>query len=171
MPYSLFLSLVTPLEASYVFAAAKEANYLSRFIEARISYINHIPLELLGEFHTLLLCSLVYIGAVGPFAPKHPSIAPNSSPRYCPAIFRSPKPRVNRPSHLTNLYNEMKLPRSNKELDILTSFLLKSPLPALNQQDGKVSGFFDQAFMAVGIISLSVVAASVVGLFWFKKRN
>lgn len=42
-------SFVTPLEASFVFATTTEANYLSRFVDARISCINHIPVELLGK--------------------------------------------------------------------------------------------------------------------------
>ncbi|KPI44044.1 uncharacterized protein AB675_6158 [Cyphellophora attinorum] len=37
------------LQASYIFAAAAEANYLSRFLDARISCINHIATELLGR--------------------------------------------------------------------------------------------------------------------------
>jgi len=38
------------LEASFIFAASAEANYITRFIDARISYINHIPIELLRRF-------------------------------------------------------------------------------------------------------------------------
>jgi hypothetical protein len=33
----------------YIFAASEEAIYVSRFVDSRISYINHVPLELLGE--------------------------------------------------------------------------------------------------------------------------
>lgn len=169
--HSLLFRFVTPLEGSYVFGAAKEANYLSRFIDARISHINHIPLELLGKAYALLLWSLVHIEIVGPYAPQHPSIAPTSSPRYSPAIFRSPKPRISQPSHLTHLYYVMKLSRSSKALDAWTCSILESPLPASNQRDGKVSGFFDQAFMAVGVISLSVVAAGTFGFLWLKRRH
>ncbi|KAJ9641254.1 hypothetical protein H2204_002932 [Knufia peltigerae] len=42
--------LKTPLQASYVFAAPTEANYLSRYTDARISCTNHIPTELLGKY-------------------------------------------------------------------------------------------------------------------------
>jgi hypothetical protein len=45
----LLCSFRTPLQASYIFAAAPEANYLSRFLDARISCINHIATELLGK--------------------------------------------------------------------------------------------------------------------------
>lgn len=38
-----------PLDASYVFASASEANYVSRFLDARITCVGHIPLELLGK--------------------------------------------------------------------------------------------------------------------------
>jgi len=147
--------LVTYLEASFVFAATTEANYLSRFIDARISYINHIPIELL----------------VGPFAPKHPSIPPNPSPRYPTALFRSPKPRTNQPSPLTSIFDEVTQSRSVKALDIWTRSVLVSPLPAVKQADGQATGFFDQAFMAVGAVALTLIGGSGYGLFWFARRH
>ena len=42
-------SKTTPLLATYLFSAPSSAKYLSQFIEARASFANYVPLELLGE--------------------------------------------------------------------------------------------------------------------------
>jgi hypothetical protein len=108
---------------------------------------------------------------VGPFAPKHPTIAPTSSPRYSPALFRSPRPRISQISHLTSVYDEVTHSRSVRLLDVWTRSVLKSPLPAFKQGDGKVTGFFDQAIMAAGAVALSVAGGSVFALLWFTRRH
>jgi acyl-CoA reductase-like NAD-dependent aldehyde dehydrogenase len=42
-------STESTLAASYIFAALPEANYLANFVDAHVSFINHIPTELLGK--------------------------------------------------------------------------------------------------------------------------
>jgi hypothetical protein len=42
----------------YVFAATEEAVYVSRHVDSRISFTNHIPIELLGESSTNELADL-----------------------------------------------------------------------------------------------------------------
>ena len=43
-------SKTTPLLATYLFSAPSSAKYLSQFIDARASFTNYVPLELLGAF-------------------------------------------------------------------------------------------------------------------------
>ena len=38
------------LLALYVFAAPAAANYLTQFVRSKVSFVNHIPANLLGEF-------------------------------------------------------------------------------------------------------------------------
>ncbi|EXJ74260.1 uncharacterized protein A1O5_02556 [Cladophialophora psammophila CBS 110553] len=142
-------SFGTALEANFVFAAPIEANYTARFIDARLSCINHIPAELL----------------VGPFAPKHPTIAPSPSPRYTPTLFRSPRPRLAHPSELTIISQDAIRSRSTKELESWSRAVLQRALPAINQGEGRAVGFFDQAFMTIGIVIVSVVAGSAFAVF------
>ncbi|KIW58072.1 hypothetical protein PV05_02622 [Exophiala xenobiotica] len=139
----------TPLEASYAFAAPTEANYLARFIDARISCVNHIPTELL----------------IGPFAPKHPTIAPSPSPRYPSTLFRSPRPRLAQASNLTEICREIIRSRSTKSLESWARATMEPPLPAIKQADGRATGFFDQALMVIGGTAVSVLAGSAYILF------
>ncbi|KAH8696272.1 Aldehyde/histidinol dehydrogenase [Talaromyces proteolyticus] len=145
----------TPLEASYVFAAVAETNYLSRFIDARISCINHIPCELM----------------VGPFAPEHPTIAPSPSPRYSPALFRLPRPRFSHASQMSILCLKSAISRSTKVLDPWSRPILQTALPAIKQGDGNSVGFFDQAFIMVGITFASVIAGGAFTLYQLSKRH
>ncbi|KAK4935800.1 hypothetical protein LTR10_023207 [Elasticomyces elasticus] len=148
-------SLGTPLEANYIFAAPAEANYPARFIDARISCINHIPAELL----------------VGPFAPKHPAEAPSPSPRYTSALFRTPRPRLSHASELTALTQEAVRSRSTKGLQSWSRAIVESALPAIKQADGRDVGFFDQAFMALSIGIVSVVAGTAFYAFRTLRRR
>ncbi|KIW19375.1 hypothetical protein PV08_03670 [Exophiala spinifera] len=141
--------LQTPLQATYVFAAPTEANYLSRFTDARISCANHIPTELL----------------VGPFAPQHRTVAPSPSPRYLSILFRSPRPRLAQPSNLTSIFQEVTKSRSIKGLESWARSITETPLPAIKQADGRATGFFDQAFMVVGSAAVIVLTGSAYTLF------
>jgi aldehyde dehydrogenase (NAD+) len=38
-----------PLLASYVFATPPAAKYLTQFVRSRVSFVNHIPANLLGK--------------------------------------------------------------------------------------------------------------------------
>ncbi|OQU99475.1 hypothetical protein CLAIMM_05105 [Cladophialophora immunda] len=142
-------SFGTTLEANYVFAAPIEANYVTRFIDARLSCINHIPTELL----------------VGPFAPKHPTIAPSLSPRYPSTLFRCPRPRLAHLSDLTTLSHNAMRSRSTKELASWSRSTIQQTLPTIDQHDGRAIGFFDQAFMTLGIVIFSVVAGGAFVAF------
>ncbi|KAH8799725.1 aldehyde dehydrogenase PutA [Xylogone sp. PMI_703] len=148
-------SFGTPLEASYVFAAATNANYLSRFIDARISCINHIPVELL----------------VGPFAPKHPTIAPSLSPRYPLTIFRSPRPRIENLSHLGKICQDATRLRSTRALESWSKSVVGPPLPSIKQGDGKATGFFDAALIVVGCVILSVTAGATFVVFRLTRKR
>jgi acyl-CoA reductase-like NAD-dependent aldehyde dehydrogenase len=43
-----------PLLASYIFADPPAAKYLNQFIDAHLSLVNHIPVDLLGKYFLLL---------------------------------------------------------------------------------------------------------------------
>jgi hypothetical protein len=69
-------------------------------------------------------------------------------------MFRTPRPRVTHTTAVTDVFQEMIRSRSTKAFDSWTRSVLDNPLPAINQGDGKVMGFFEQ--------SLIVLAAAVV---------
>jgi hypothetical protein len=41
----------------------------------------------------------------------------------------------------------------------------------MKQGDGQATGFFDQAFMAVGAVALTAIGSSIYALFWFVRRH
>lgn len=49
--WRLTYSSSSPLLALHVFAAPAEAKYLAQYIEASVSFVNHIPVPLLGTCH------------------------------------------------------------------------------------------------------------------------
>ncbi|KAI1626437.1 aldehyde dehydrogenase PutA [Exophiala viscosa] len=148
-------SFGTPLEANYSFATPTEANYLARFIDARISCINHIPAELL----------------VGPLAPKHPAEAPSPSPRYSQALFRTPRPRLRHASELTTLTQAAVRSRSTEGLESWSRAIVEPALPAMKQGDGHAVGFFDQAFLALGVSVVSLLAGTAFYAFKMLRRR
>lgn len=40
--------------ALYLFAAPREAKYLSQYISSQASFVNHIPAQLLGKFRAII---------------------------------------------------------------------------------------------------------------------
>ncbi|KAJ9603049.1 hypothetical protein H2200_012344 [Cladophialophora chaetospira] len=136
--------LGTPLDALYIFATPEEASYTSRYIDARVSYINHIPVELL----------------VGPSAPLHPTIPTTATPRYTPEMFRQPQPRIATASDLSkSVLEDSKVPMQQK----LSSWSQAAarPLPPTGQGDGKALGFFDAAFLLFGGTLVSAIGTGV----------
>ncbi|KIW62194.1 hypothetical protein PV04_10392 [Phialophora macrospora] len=138
-----------PLDALYIFATPEEAIYVSRFVDTRISCMNHIPLELL----------------IGPSAPVHPTAPTTATPRYASAMFRRPQPRSATASDLskTILLEDSKASTRASIQDQLSSWSRAAarPLRPTGQGDGKALGFFDAAFLLAGGTVLSVAATSI----------
>ncbi|KEF60635.1 uncharacterized protein A1O9_02196 [Exophiala aquamarina CBS 119918] len=134
------------LAAIFLFAGLPQANYLSRFINADLCTINHIPMELL----------------VGPVAPRHPSLPSTSSPRYASAMFTMPAPQYLPKPHsaqsLTNL-KDQELLRKLRDTAM-------QPLLPIVRKSGHQLNFFGQAiFLGFGMAVTSIIGVSIGGLY------
>jgi hypothetical protein len=83
------------LLAAYHFGENAQCKYLSQFVPSQVSYVNHIPAELLGQYSTLELTK-------------------NARPRLTPNLSRSRLP--NRPPHYLNTLPNRPLHTPNPRL-------------------------------------------------------
>ncbi|KAL6233297.1 hypothetical protein BDW75DRAFT_252112 [Aspergillus navahoensis] len=145
------------LAATYAFADAPSAKYLTQFIDAHISFINHVPVDLL-------------IGPAYPVA-THPTA--DRSTRYNAVAFQVPRPQFVTESARTTLTRTvLDRPSSTEAVRVWKGAL--EPLPPTGQKAGKRIGFFEQGILTgVGITLFSVIGVvGVVGYYsvWFLRR-
>ncbi|KPI35035.1 Fatty aldehyde dehydrogenase [Cyphellophora attinorum] len=130
----------SPLLVNYIFADPATAKYLSQFVQASISIINHIPAEIL----------------IGPVAPAgHPTCI---HPRYTPDMFSVASPViVEQPE--SSIDQTLWPGKSSKKAVELDKWL-QSSIEPVKEPFGPTVGFFEQGLLfGVGVILTSVVVS------------
>ena len=131
-----------PCLAAYHFGSAATGKYLSQFIEAQHTFINHVP-------HNLL---------IGPALPLS-TTASDPRQRYPTTLFSVPRPvYINGPKTGT--------PKASAELIAEAT----TPLKRFKRHPGGGVGFFEQGFLInAGIVVVSTLTCTGTGLFWLWK--
>ncbi|RMY59827.1 hypothetical protein D0863_11814 [Hortaea werneckii] len=139
--------------AAYHFGNPSTGKYLSQFIDAEVSFVNHVPRELL----------------VGPAFPTgHPI---ELQIRYPKELFT-----VHRPAFINSPASNQKiievLGSSNRAASAKLIEAATAPLNVMKRHPGGGVGFFEQGFlMNAGIILTTTVSITGVGLYWLFKHG
>ena len=139
--------------AAYHFGNPATGKYLSQFIDAEVSFVNHVPRELL----------------VGPAFPTgHPI---ELQTRYPRELFT-----VHRPAFIDSSGSEKRirevLVSSNRTASAKLIEAATAPLNVMKRHPGGGVGFFEQGFlMNAGIILTTTVSITGVGLYWLLKHG
>lgn len=147
------------LAATYAFASPAAGKYLVQFIDSHVSFVNHVPWEMLGMYSSpespLRLfkqsnnSSNTFV-PVGPAAPANTPVNPQT--RYTIDLFQVPRPQFAVKTTATKLIEASLLSGtptpefSHAWTEVLT------PLPPTKQKAGKRIGFFEQGIITGGII-------------------
>ena len=154
------------LLALYVFASPPVAKYLTQFVRSTVSFVNHIPANLLGEsLHSYSSWKQVTemitdANLVGPAAPVGYSVSPVG--RYRCEMMENPSPKfVSRVSGEVDL---REVAQKGSEIGKLLHQQSLRPLKPTGQPREGDSNFFQQG-MLVGLIFLvlPVVTGSLIG--------
>ncbi|KAL5340410.1 Aldehyde/histidinol dehydrogenase [Aspergillus crustosus] len=142
----------SPLAATYAFASPDSSKYLTQFIDAQISYINHLPLETL----------------IGPAYPLHH--VPSRTTRYTPAQFQVPRPQFVSETPSTTLLHRVLgggggKPGAQDAIEAWKEAV--APLPEIGIKAGKRIGFFEQGIITGGVITLFSFVATVSTLGYY----
>jgi len=131
------------LLATYSFADPASAKYLTQFINARASFVNHIPTQIL----------------VGPATPMEPMAKPTN--RYPHVMFKLPTPIYCQPPPLSNSLGTVLTSQGKKEIEALNTKAALLPKLA-KRPPGGIPGFFEQAILiALGMFGFPVIAGVV----------
>ncbi|KAI7158523.1 ALDH-like protein [Hortaea werneckii] len=139
--------------AAYHFGNPATGKYLSQFIDAEVSFVNHVPRELF----------------VGPAFPTgHPI---DLQMRYPRELFT-----VHRPNFIDSSGSEKKirevLVSSNRAASAELVEVATAPLNVMKRHPGGGVGFFEQGFlMNAGLILTTTVSITGVGLYWLVKHG
>lgn len=131
--------------AAFHFSDLGSAKYLSQFIDADVTFINHIPRQLL----------------IGPSAPKGHAF--DLQHRYPICLFSERRPVfVQSPSGSKLLATALSSGDNASAKELLQQ--AKQPLKVMKRSEGGGVGFFEQGIMlGVSFTLLSIVAVSAVG--------
>lgn len=137
-----------PYLAAYIFANPASAKYLSQFINASVSFVNHIPGALL----------------VGPTHPVGCSIDPMD--RYPIELFSEARPTFVKPKG-----NELSTAANlGSCINVHAEALLREgmrPMVVKKRHPGGAVGFFEQGFLMSASFLLLGTAAVTVSGFWY----
>ncbi|PYH48926.1 uncharacterized protein BP01DRAFT_420657 [Aspergillus saccharolyticus JOP 1030-1] len=138
------------LAATYAFAAPASAKYLTQFIDSYISWVNHVPTDML----------------IGPAYPTN--LPPSPETRYSALSLQVPRPQVITPTSNAALAQLLLSSQKNSTWNQVWTESL-APLPALGQRAGKKIGFFEQGIITGGVILLFSLTATVstMGFYGF----
>ena len=140
-----------PYLAAYYFSNLASAKYLSQFADARISFVNHVPRELL----------------VGPTFPVERPV--NLAERYPTSLFELPRPILVNSSIQTALLSVALNSPNNTSAQQLWKAAV-SPLAMMKRTQGGAIGFFEQGFLInAGLIVTSTAAISSIGAWYLWK--
>lgn len=142
-----------PCLAAYHFSNPATSKYLTQFIDAAVSFVNHIPRDFL----------------VGPAFPTARPIDP--AKRYPTELFSMPRPAFIRPVLSLAAYESALESRSNATATKLIAEATK-PLPVMKRSEGGGVGFFEQGFFLSAAIALTTTASITgVGIFWLYRHG
>ena len=156
------------LLASYIFAAPTSAKYMSQFIRSQVSFVNQVPLELLGQFfpsrkvkNTEYTDTLI----VGPAAPQSSPI--DRSLRYPIDLLSVPSAQYITPSQSSQFVLEcLRNPNTNAMAKGLREASRKAR-PKNKRSVGGQVGFFEQAiFTGLGMVGTATLLSAVT-VVWF----
>ncbi|CAI7600575.1 unnamed protein product [Penicillium discolor] len=142
-------NMVGNLRGVYIFAHEKSAKYLAQFINADVSFVNHIPMEVL----------------VGPTPPEQ--VALDRSMRYPTTIFSVPRPHYITPTLLSQSVTDILRTKSASTLRS-TLVLQSSELVSPTQRSlGGGVGFFEQGILTgLGLFSIPILAGVSALGYW-----
>lgn len=159
---------LTPIGALYLFAKAREAKYLSQYIESRATYVNHIPAQLSSKITPIFYTHTVHLiiiwdnkkltnnSIVGPMVPKDYST--NLRTRYKREMFELPSPEIvpGPNSHLVSHLLD--------KVDLFDQVAQKSLKPT-GQPESGAWGFFEQGIiLGATVYILPVLGAMLFGV-------
>jgi acyl-CoA reductase-like NAD-dependent aldehyde dehydrogenase len=132
-----------PLSANYVYASPPAAKYITQFVRSEVSFVNHIPADLL-------------IGGAGPNGWQL-----SVHPRYTPEMFSQPSPvLINSTSRSEAVASLVSLSSSRQQKKFEKA--LDATLTPIKEPFGPTIGFFEQGFLFNATLILSSI---VVGTF------
>ncbi|KAH2575035.1 hypothetical protein KXV99_003637 [Aspergillus fumigatus] len=137
-----------PLAATYAFGSASAAKYITQFIDAAVSWINHVPVDML----------------IGPAYPIN--TAPSTETRYTPALFQVPRPQFVTEANTSALVRSI-LDPSDATRSATAWREALAPLPSTGQRPGRRIGFFEQGLITGGVITLATLIATVSTVGWY----
>ncbi|KAJ6127567.1 hypothetical protein N7523_003179 [Penicillium sp. IBT 18751x] len=143
------------LAATYAFAAPASAKYLTQFIDADISWVNHVPSHML----------------LGPALPRN--IPYNPDTRYAISSFQRPRPQLMTPSFKAHTARAIIENTNTTNSDGLWRAAI-APLPSTKQRPGFKIGFFEQGIITGGVLTLASLIAtfSTIGYYtWIYARR
>jgi hypothetical protein len=170
------------LAAVYAFAAPASAKYLTQFIDADISWVNHVPSHMLSTYQKLLfirlssldhfLCETMQIptnyvntySPVGPALPRNTPYSPQT--RYAPSHFQKPRAQLINPSATANATQIILGNENTVRSDALWREAL-APLPSTKQRPGFKIGFFEQGIITGVSLTLISLVATVSTLGYY----
>ena len=138
-------STITPALAAYHFCNPATGKYLSQFVSAEATFINHVPRELL----------------IGPAFPSGRPL--DTTNRYPIESFQVARPVQVKPN--THSANVLAMNSSAIAQKLIAE--ATSPLKAFKRNPGGGVGFFEQGFLYnAGLILASTLTVSVTGAYW-----
>ncbi|SMQ51370.1 unnamed protein product [Zymoseptoria tritici ST99CH_3D7] len=144
---------VGPALAAYHFGNPQVGKYLAQFVDARVSFVNHVNRELL-------------VGPARPAAHGH-----HSSLAYTVDMFSLPRPAfIRTPASSSKIAAAMSTGSASVGREILEQAL--SPLKTMKRKPGGGIGFFEQGLLiSVGLILTMTISASGAGLVWIVRNG
>ncbi|KAL1305027.1 hypothetical protein AAFC00_003926 [Neodothiora populina] len=142
--------------AAYHWGSAGQCRYLSQFISARVTFVNHIPADLL----------------VGPAFPDNAMI--DASVRFPTSLFSKPTPAFVTQSTRATVVADALMAPSTSERRLLLERLRDEAMKELpdykrKQKSRAAFGFFEQAMLInLGLVLLSTVTVVSGGVYGFK---
>ncbi|THZ07500.1 hypothetical protein D6C95_01957 [Aureobasidium pullulans] len=140
----LILSRDEMLNALFTFADGPEAKYLSQFIPSAVTFVNHIPAELL----------------IGPTGPTGYPVRPDL--RYVREMFEEPSPQIVPEGKIHAASNVWKLRNTSRSAAILAH--ASEPLKPIDQAAAGAWGFFETGvLLGAAVYILPVVLGTIAG--------
>ncbi|KAJ5377417.1 aldehyde dehydrogenase PutA [Penicillium cataractarum] len=134
--------------ASYIFASPQSAKYLAHFTDAHLSWVNHIPTEML----------------MGPMVKGNTSLNPKT--RYSTAEFEVLRSQVVKETQLSLKINHLLSKKPTRESSKIWEDAI-APLKPTGQGNGGNVGHFEQGIITGGVVTLTLVVGmtGIVGYF------
>ncbi|KAK5129995.1 hypothetical protein LTR08_002550 [Meristemomyces frigidus] len=143
----------SPYLAAYHFGNLATGKYLAQFVDARLSFINNIPRDIL----------------VGPEFPAAHFIDP--AVRFPADLFSVQRPAFIRPRPDVALFEEALSSPNNAAAQRLLGEAT-APLAIMKRSQGGGVGFFEQGFfLGLGLILTTTISISGVGVYWWIMRG